>query len=304
MSCSSQLDTVAAGSKKAVTQVTATVSPVSIPPVTVSALPPESSRNKKAWYQPTFSPEHGVLLVMFGAVLTGASLAQQWTGNTWWACLAAFLALQAEHPLVVQIKQRRRWRPRYLFWAGLYGGLSGVIALTLAFYYPVLLWVSGAGSIALGIDIHSVFRRNQKAITNEIVMVSAICLSTLFVYGATTGEITARAVGLWVLNSLFFSAAVFSVKLRKTKTSSLKMGFFYHGVAITLIIALYTIGWLSLFTALVFTVALLKLAVITLWKNWYRTCRFEHVARFETYFALSYTFLTALTLLPPKLPVA
>ena len=270
--------------------------------MSVSALPPESSRPKKAWYQPTFSPEHGVLLVLLGAVLTGAALAQRWAGDTSWACLAAFLALQAEHPLVVQIKQRRRWRPRYLVWAGLYGGLTAAIAAMLCFRHPVLLWICGAGLIALGLDVYAVVQRNQKTAVNEIAMFSALCLSTLFVYGATIGTLTEQAMGLWLLNSLFFSSAVFSVKLRKVKTSSLKAGYFYHAGAIALTALLYAVGWLSLFTALVFAVALIKLAIITWQKNWYCTCRFEHIARFETYFALSYTALAALTVLPPKLP--
>lgn len=272
--------------------------------MSVSALPPESSRHKKAWYQPTFSPEHGVLLVLLGAVMTGAAQAQAWTSHTTWACLAAFLALQAEHPLVVQIKQRRRWRPRYLVWAGLYGGLALAIALLLSLQHPVLLWVCGAGLIALGLDIYAVFQHRQKAVVNEVVMFSALCLSTLFVCGATTGTITLQALGLWLLNSLFFSSAVFSVKLRKVKTSSLKAGYLYHGGAIALVTILYAVGWLSLLTAMVFSLALLKLAIITWQQDWYRTCRFEHVARFETYFALSYTALAALTVLPPKLPPA
>ena len=270
----------------------------------VSAFPPDNSPHKKRWYRPTLSPEHGVLLVLLGAVLTGASLAQAWNSDTSWACLAAFLGLQAEHPVVVQIKQRRRWRPRYLVWAGVYGGAALAIALWLAFQHPVLGWVIAAGVLALGLDVWSIFQHQHKAIANEIVMFSAICLSTLFVYSATTSTMTVQALGLWMLNSLFFSSAVFSVKLRKKKTSSLQPGILYHGVALLLVAALYTLGWLSLFTALVFSVALLKLAVITCWQNWYRTCRFEHIARFETYFALSYTCLVALTLLPPKLPVA
>ncbi|KPQ33924.1 MAG: YwiC-like protein [Phormidesmis priestleyi Ana] len=268
----------------------------------VSALPSESNRAKKRWYQPTFSPEHGVLLVLLGAVLTGASLAQAWTSDTSWACLAAFLALQAEHPLVVQIKQRRRWRPRYLFWAGLYGLLTSAITLWLCVRHPVLLWIGGGGIVALAVDIWAVLQHKQKAIANEIVMFSALCLSTLFVYGATADTITVQAIGLWILNSLFFSGAVFSVKLRKVKTSSLKAAFVYHAGAIALVVLLYQLGWLSLFTALASAIALLKLAIITQWQHWYRSCRFEYIARFETYFALSYTVLVALTLLPPKLP--
>ncbi|MEM6867597.1 MAG: hypothetical protein AAF528_04375, partial [Cyanobacteria bacterium P01_C01_bin.121] len=57
----------------------------------VSALPPENTPYKKPWHMPTFSPEHGVLLVMLGAVLTGASVAQAWNIDTSLACLAAFL---------------------------------------------------------------------------------------------------------------------------------------------------------------------------------------------------------------------
>ncbi|MEM6452930.1 MAG: YwiC-like family protein [Cyanobacteria bacterium P01_D01_bin.105] len=275
------------------------------PPVQgVSAVPPENSPHKKPWYRPTFSPEHGVLLVLLGAVLTGASVAQAWTADTSWACLAAFFGLQSEHPLIVQVKQRRRWRPRYLVWASVYGGLALLIGLWLTFRHPVLLWVLAAGVIALGLDVLAVFQRTHKAIANEIVMFSAICLSTLFIYGATADTLTVRALGMWILNSLFFSSAVFSVKLRKKKTSSLQPGIFYHAVAIVLVASLYAIGWLSVFTALVFLVAVLKLAVIMCWQDWYRNCCFEHVARFETYFALSYTFLAALTVLPPKLPPA
>ncbi|MEL6453120.1 MAG: YwiC-like family protein [Cyanobacteria bacterium J06623_5] len=266
--------------------------------------PPNYSPLTRAWYRPTFSPEHGVLLVLLGAVLTGASLAQAWTDETTWAGVAAFLALQAEHPMVVQIKRRRQWRPRYAFWAGAYGVSAGAIALWLVWQHPVLLWVCAAGVVALGLDVWAVFQRQQKAIANEVVMFSALCLSTLFVYGATTGTLTVRSLGLWLLNSLFFSGAVFSVKLRKVKTNLLKESFIYHGIATVLVALLWSVGWLSGFTTLVFVIAILKLLVIVVWQDWYRSCRFEHIARFETYFALIYTAIVSLTLLPPKLPPA
>ena len=143
----------------------------------VEALSFGSSTIKKRWYHPTFSPEHGVLLVLLGAVLTGAALAQTWTNDTNLACLSAFLGLQAEHPLVVQIKRRRQWRPRYLVWAGLYGSSALALALYLSFQYPILFWICGVAIFALGIDILSVIQRNQKAVVNEIVMFSSICLS-------------------------------------------------------------------------------------------------------------------------------
>ena len=58
-------------------------------------------------FRPTFSPEHGVLLVLFGSFVTGAALAQQWTYTTTVALVCALFALQIEHPFVVQIKLRK-----------------------------------------------------------------------------------------------------------------------------------------------------------------------------------------------------
>ena len=68
--------------------------------------------NFRNWVKPTFSPEHGVLIVWLGSFLTGAALAQTWNYCTNLALLCSFFALQAEHPLVVQVKQRSKWKPR------------------------------------------------------------------------------------------------------------------------------------------------------------------------------------------------
>ncbi|MEL6325502.1 MAG: YwiC-like family protein [Cyanobacteria bacterium J06626_23] len=147
----------------------------------VPAAPMISARATKPWYRPTFSPEHGVLLVLLGAVLTGASLAQQWTWETTVAASSAFLALQAEHPLVVQLKQRRQWRPRYVVWALVYGGGAIALAGWLIYHHPVVLWLYGAAALAVGVDVVAVLQRRQKTIDTEIVLFVAICLSSIFV---------------------------------------------------------------------------------------------------------------------------
>ena len=262
---------------------------------------PSRFRSGKPWYLPTFSPEHGVLLVLLGAVLTGASLAQTWTWETTLACLGAFFGLQAEHPFVIQIKQRSSWKLRYLFWAGLYGGIAIAIATWLVYQHSCLIWVCVGAAIAMGLNVWSVFQRCQKTIAIEIAMFAAICLATLYVYGTTADTLTLKAGGLWLLNTLFFASAVFTIKLRKVKTSCLQGGLKYHGVASIGIALLYSLGWLKLLTALAFATALLKLAVVVGRRDWYCSCRFEYIARFETYFALGYTALVCLTLLPARL---
>ena len=77
----------------------------------------------------------------------------------------------------------------------------------------------------------------------------------------------------------------------------------YHGVAVLILGGLYGVGVLFPFSVLTCTIALLKLAFIIWQREWYCTCHFGHVARLETYFALTYIFLAALTVLPARLPV-
>lgn len=259
---------------------------------------------RKPVYLPTISPEHGVVLVLLGALLTGASLAQTWTWETTLACLAAFLGLQAEHPFIVQLKRRRKWKPRYVLWASVYGSSAVAIATYLTYRHPVLVWICGATAMAMVIDVIAVLKRQQKAIITEILMFGAICMATLFVYGTNADTITLQALGLWLLNTCFFASAVFTVKLRKARTSSLTGSLVFHGFAIALTGTLYYAGWLSLWTALTLAIVLLKLAIVIAFRDWYCTCHFGHIARFETYFALTYTALACLTVLPEYLPAA
>lgn len=257
-----------------------------------------------AWYRPTFAPEHGALLVLLGSLLSGAALAQTWTLDTTLACCCAGCALQAEHPFIVQLKQRRTWKPRYLVWAGIYGGSSLAIAIYLARQTPILIGLYLCGTAALILDAIAVLRHQQKSIANELVMFAAICLSTLLAYGATTGTLTTQAWGLWILNSLFYASAIFTIKLRKTKTNDLKPGLIFLGIAVLITLGLFYRQWLLPLTALTFAVALLKFAVVIWQRDWYTQCRFEHIARFETYFTVAYVCLVTLTVLPPTLPSA
>lgn len=253
------------------------------------------------WYHPTFSPEHGIYIVLLVSFLTGAAAAQNWTIATTLALVCAFCGFQAEHPLVLQIKQRRSFKPRFLVWGAVYS----IIALAIAFYLytiaPILLWIYSIAVIALVIDAVSVFYREQKSFWNELITFAAVCLSAPLAYAATTGTISNTVVGLWVLNSLFFSSTIFTVKLRKPKTSSLIPGLIYHSIALLIIIAIYALGWLSLATAVAFGLAILKFGLILWQKEWYRTAKIEYVAIWETTSAIAFLLIVAFSLLPPRL---
>ena len=255
----------------------------------------------QAWYRPTLSHEHGVYVVLLVSFLIGAALAQGWTVATALALVCAFCGFQAEHPIVLQIKQRRSFKPRFLVWGGVYSAVSLAITFWLYLSFPILLWLYLGAVAALVVDMVSVFHREQKSIFNEFITFAAVCLCDPLAYAATTGTISATAMGLWVLNTLYFSSTIFTVKLRKPKTSSIVPGVVYHAISTLIIATLYYFGWLSLITALACGLALLKFGLIALYQKWYRTAKIQWVAMIETATAFCFLTLVALSLLPTRL---
>ncbi|WP_228055821.1 hypothetical protein [Lusitaniella coriacea] len=71
----------------------------------------------------------------------------------------------------------------------------------------------------------------RKSIANKLVTFAAVCLCAPFAYAATTGTLSLTAMGLWLLNTCYFSSSIFSVKLRKPKTNALLPGILYHAIA-------------------------------------------------------------------------
>lgn len=272
------------------------------PPTSNSSITQKKKRKVPRWMRPTFSPEHGVLLVLFGSFLTGAALAQQWTHTTTTALICAFFALQAEHPYIAQIKLRKNLKLRYLIWGGIYGCISLSLAVFLWLKAPILLWLYVLAIMGLIADGIAVIKGKHKSRVNEIIGFAAICLSAPLAYGATTGNLNPQAIAIWILNILFFSSAVYTIKLRRKKTSAFTPGVIYHAIGTLVIATLYYFNYLSLVTALSFAVALIKLLIVFGLKNWYRRAKFHSIAIFETRFALVYIAIACISLLPAHLP--
>ncbi len=234
--------------------------------------------------------------------LTGAAAAQHWTWATTLALICGFCGFQAEHPLVLQIKQRRSWKPKFLLWAGIYGGIAGAIALWLFWQnqanWPLLL-IYGAALAATLIDGVLVWQRQRKSVLNELVMFAAVCLSAPLAYVVTTGSWSWPVVGLWILNTLFFSSAIFSVKLRKVKTASIVPGLIFHALATGMVVLLWQVHWLLPITAAAFGVALLKFGLILWKKDEYCQAKIQYVAMLETTASSLFLAIVALSLLPP-----
>lgn len=265
-----------------------------------------TAHNKQQWYRPTVSPEHGIYVMLGVAFLTGVTAAQQWTWATTLALICAYCGFQAEHPLTLQIKQRRSWKPRFLVWAGIYGGIAGAIAIWL-FWHRQNNWslpgIYGAVLTAAIVDGVSVRWRQQKSVFNELVAFSAVCLVAPLVYVATVGTLSTSVIALWLLNTLFFSSAIFTVKLRKIREASIVSGLIFHTVATGIVVALWQLHWLAPITAAVIGVANLKFGLILWQKDWYCNTKIQHVAMLETSASLIFLAAVTLSLLPPYLAV-
>jgi YwiC-like protein len=256
--------------------------------------------NLQAWYRPIFSPEHGVYVMLLVSFLTGVAATRSWTLATTLAFVCAFFGFQAEHPLMLQIKQRKSWKPRFVVWGSLYGFISLAIAVYLSSHSPILLWIYSGAVSALIIDAISIFYRQQKSVVNELITFAAICLAAPFAYAATTGVLSLTALGLWVLNTLFFASAIFTVKLRKPgkgiwQTAPMMPGLVYHAIAAAIVLILLGCGVLPLVTAVAFGVALLKLGGVLWHREWYRTAAIHWIAVLETVSAILFWAIASIS---------
>lgn len=241
-----------------------------------------ASLETQGWYRPTFSPEHGVYVILLVAYLTGVAVAQGFNGAPLLAGVCAFLGFQAEHPIALQIKQRKTLKLRFLVWGGIYGGIALVIALYLYFQAPIVGWLYAGAIAALIVDGIAVFYRQQRSILNEGMTFAAVCLSAPFAYIATTGTLSLSIIGLWLLNTLFFSSAIFTLKFRRLKSHPIKPGMIYHLIATLIAALLYGFTVLPLFVVLAFAIALIKYGVILWRREWFCTTAIHNVAMTET----------------------
>ena len=76
----------------------------------------------------------------------------------------------------------------------------------------------------------------------------------------------------------------------------------FHGTASAIILFLGLSGWLTLFTASAFGVALAKFILIMWQKNWYCTTKIQQVALLETVSSLTFLVIRACSVLPSYLP--
>jgi hypothetical protein len=127
------------------------------------------------------------------------------------AVLGAFLAREAAGLLL-----RRRGGSGVGFWLAVYLGILLGGALPLLFCYRIasLIPIGALAALLFGIHTFLLMRgRLDRSQWGEILGVGALALTAPAAYAVATGRLDAQAWLLWAACLLYFSSAIFSVKM-------------------------------------------------------------------------------------------
>lgn len=126
-------------------------------------------------------------------------------------------------------------------------------------------------------------------------------LAAPLAYVVTTGTWAPIAIALWLLNTVFFSSAIFTVKLRKARTASVQAGLVFHTIATRLIVMFWQLQWLAPVTAMAFGIAILQFGLVICHRDWYCNAPIQSVAMLETGASGLFLAIAALSVLPAHL---
>lgn len=244
-----------------------------------------SAKSKRTWFKPVLSGEHGASISLAVCFFLGVWFAGRWNGNTSLALAAAVAGFELQLPLV-RLLRRKRLDPRLIIWTILYGIVTVSSALTLWLRVPALGRIYAVGAAVLLINLFWVYRGDQKSIPNELSIFTGLCLALPFAYTATTGFMAQDLLGLWLLCTLVFSSAIFTVRLRLFGDPAVTKATVYHIVALAMVFLLVRVNLLPPALAWTFLIPLAKLVVILLWMDRYRRLKLTHIGLIETALAI------------------
>lgn len=147
-------------------------------------------------------------------------------------------------------------------------GITASLILILAFRLTGLLWL-GIGAFAL-LGIHTILtlRRQERSIWGELLGVLALTTTGLAAHYVDAGVFGASGWRIWVLSLLYFSSAVFFVKMQiayfmkpATLAGSRLLNLAYHSFLIGCLIGLWLGSWIPAALAVAYLPILIRATV-------------------------------------------
>jgi hypothetical protein len=230
--------------------------------------------------------EHGSWAMFSVPLIIGFAVAAQWPWRSIWLIAAALGLFLVRLPIDTLIKTRKRPTADRLWlirWAMGYGSIAalcgGWLIVIDQLYWLIPLGVLSAALLAYHWWL--VERRQEMSARGELAGIFGLALGAPLAYYVATGVIDGTAVGLWIVNALYFGGTVFYIKLKvrqqpkepapdrvSERLVKAKACLTYQSVVLTLIILLVAFERLPALAVLAFVPMTLKVLLgATRWQD-------------------------------------
>lgn len=175
--------------------------------------------------KPIITREHGSWAVLVVPMVIAVSIAEQFSVSMLLMTLAAVSAFMSYVPAQLLLRDwfGMRQDPSKLYSARIWLGIFGVVGAAAVF---VLVWQGYWKIIPIGLFavacfvLHFVLTRvHSKSVLSDLLAVAGLTVTAPAVLYVATGELTGRALFIWILNLLFFGSGVVYVHMKIAATS-------------------------------------------------------------------------------------
>ena len=163
--------------------------------------------------------EHGSWAMFAVPLIIGLIVAAQWQWRSIWLIASALGLFLMRFPIDTLIKTRKRPtadRAGLIRWAAIYGSMAVLCGLWLI-VFDRLYALIGLGLIGAALLMYHgwlVERRREMSVRGELAGICGLALGAPLAYYVATGMLDGIALGLWIVNALYFGGTVFYIKLK------------------------------------------------------------------------------------------
>lgn len=217
--------------------------------------------------------EHGAWAMLYGPLVVAVATIGRFEWSVLLFLVAVTAVFLAHEPLATvarssssravnaeRLRQSRRWLIIYFAIA------AGATAPLLVYYQRLYLIMFGAllGALLM-LHIYLASKRAERKIMGEFLGVLSLTLTAPGAYYIVQGRFDKLSLLLWVLNMLYFTSAIFYVKMRVSKFAKKKESSLltwqctvYHAFLLVFISSLVWLGWIPGVVFLAFVPIILR----------------------------------------------
>ena len=152
-------------------------------------------------------------------LIIGFAVAAEWQWRSIWLIVAALGLFLVRFLIDTLIKTRRHpnadrsWLIRWVIVYGAVAAISGAWLIVI----DRLFWLIPLGLSGLALLVYHwwlVERRKEMSARGELAGIFGLAIGASLAYYVSTGVLNGTALGLWIVNALYFGGTVFYIKLK------------------------------------------------------------------------------------------